>query len=399
MISGFGRALSILILVLAAIGPADAQDCAAIEQQGLIRSYADALRDLLDSGCLGAGKNPDHSLVKSFNLLTENVGDASDKRVANTRAANGLLQGFATDQSSAAIADRDIWAQIALVLAGQSIAMDSAANAASPESALAIVESALDPDQWEVFSGSGRVLALPDRSTFSDLDALCAGLGPDADIDCGAYKNRKVIILVILLAKDLTGYSTRERMFLHLAESRIANKKWDAYFNDAHFQWWWEVWANGQLMLRNDCNKNDATQMREGFCDVPDSQLILFHPDIALSYVDGASSSDDLKGAFLVEILGRNQWDWSADGTMQNARGWSVVAAYSNLSDQDDWGYGLMYHYRNRFSLGLTSTEGDIGVLLSVDLSDKLFERKAKYNGYLQELEKPSFWKEVFTRN
>ena len=80
---------------------------------------------------------------------------------------------------------------------------------------------------------------------------------------------------------------------------------------------------------------------------------------------------------------------------LSNSR--SVIASYADQSD--GWGYGVMYHHRNRYSLAVTSTSGDIGVVLSMDLSDVLFVRKTKYMEYLKTLKKPAFWSEVFTRD
>lgn len=391
--------LTICLVLIGSGSQIHAQDCGVIEQQSLGTSYKEALTALTSIGCLGADRQQDHQLVKNFDLLTEDVGLATAQRIANTKAANGELLDFARDMAVSAVADRDYWSQIALVLSGQSIAMEQADIAESPGDASEIVASAIIPDSWEI-QGSGAVEAISNRSVFDGLDPLCPASASAEGPQCSAYVNRKDMIVVISLAKDLAGYSTRERLYEHLAESRIANKKWAAYFDDARFQWWWEVWANGLAMVKSgDCDEDKTTVMREGFCSVPDSQMILFHPDIALSYVDGAESSDEMKGVFMVELFGRNSWDWAEDGTMQNARGWSVVAVHTDLNAKSDWGYGLMYHYRNRYSFGLTSTEGEVGVLLSVDLSDKLFERKAKYKNYLQEAKKPSFWQGVFTED
>lgn len=166
-------------------------------------------------------------------------------------------------------------------------------------------------------------------------------------------------------------------------------RQWDSYFNEAKFQWWWEVWANGQRMERAGlCPKDDETQQRLGFCKVPTDQLIVLHPDVALQWIDGAESSDELSPSFIVELFGRNKWSWDETGAVDNAFGWSIVASYTNLTRSDDWGFGGMVHLNNKYSLGLTSTDGELGVFLSLDLSDKLFARKQKYLSYLQEAEK-----------
>ena len=370
--------------------------CSQAEAEALNSSYEYALIVLNTFRCLDKDSQTNNPLVIAFNRLTPDVEENADQRIRNVVEAHVLLIDHANNMSGSAAAFRDYWTTIALKLTEQLLGIENAASLSDPNDAEQLAREIVSPDKWELNRNTGAVLALPGRSVFTGIGAHC----PRLRLDCAAYIERKSMVTFVLLADDLTNYLDRGLLLRHLKEAEIAKQQWDIYFNEARFQWWWEVWNNGRRMMNNGgCDENDKTQMREGFCRVPTNQVILFHPDIALHYVRGADTSEELKPSFFIELIGQNSWNWASDGTMQNARGWSIIATYTHLNSGKDWGYGLMYHYRNRYSIGLTSTDGNAGLILSLDLSDKFFERKTKYKSYLENLRKPSFWREVFMTN
>jgi len=387
-----------LLVFLLPQQPVLAQNCDAVEAANLTDSFEAALMAMNGFGCFDKSRNEANAIVRGFNERSPDVGPLIAERMRNFEAANEFLREHAQTMAAAAAADRDLWILAELALAEQARVTSLARAADSPEAATELWRSAVNDDAWALERNSGTVPALQNRSVFLGLESPCADFAADNRAECPAYQDRKTLIIAVKLGLDLASYNKQGELLAQLQESLIANKQWDAYFNEARFQWWWEVAINGRRMLKGKgCDQNGDTQQRDGFCTVPDDQIIFMHPDVALSWIDGADASSELGAAFVVEVFGKNKWEWSRNGTMQKARGWSVIASYSDQAD--DWGYGLMYHYRNRYSLAVTSTSGDVGVLLSMDLSDALFERKSKYKNYLQNLEKPSFWSEVFTKD
>ena len=371
--------------------------CSDAENARLQSSFEEALQMMNGIDCFSQDKNEDNPIVSGYRSRSADAGPVIAERMQNFEAATEFLREHAQTMAGAAAADRDLWILFESALAEQARITALAKAADSPQAARELWRSAIDDDTWALQPNSGVVPGLQRRSVFLGLDSACADFAVANRAACPAYEDRKTLIIAVKLAQDLAGYNERGELYAQLQDSLIANKRWEAYFNEARFQWWWEVMINGRRMQKGDgCDQNGETQQRDGFCTVPNDQVIFMHPDVALSWIDGADASSDLGAAFVVEVYGRNKWEW--DGAkMEKARGWSVIASYSD--QVDDWGYGLMYHYRNRYSLAVTSTSGDVGVLLSMDFSDALFERKAKYKDYLQNLDKPSFWSEVFTKD
>lgn len=267
--------------------------------------------------------------------------------------------------------------------------MIAASSETLNEESLRPSSSILPVDTWDLKESDTPSNALPGFQLYEGLDGQCPPPDDPNAMSCGAYADRKDMIRTLVLAKRLAVYSEWGVLVAHAKDARLAVKQWDSYFNDARFQWWWEVWANGRRMERSGlCAMDDETQQRKGFCKVPTDQLIILHPEIALQWIDGAQSSDQLSASFIVELFGKNSWSWDESGAMGSAFGWSVVASYTNLTGFDDWGLGGMVHVNNRYSFGLTSTDGELGIFLSMDLSERVFNRKQKYLSYLQEAEK-----------
>ena len=149
--------------------------------------------------------------------------------------------------------------------------------------------------------------------------------------------------------------------------------EWSYYFNDARSQFSWEFIANNAIYNPPD----------DKFSAPPDGQLILLHPRAAVEYVSGnatVDSSYNLTG--IVELIGYNRLRWRKDGPYSNwPLGISAVASWVPSTPGDDWGYGLMIHIKNDYSIGVTQRNTGAGDettwIFSVDLN-KLFLDKSE---------------------
>lgn len=143
----------------------------------------------------------------------------------------------------------------------------------------------------------------------------------------------------------------------------LYSKQWDNYFDKARSQTFIELSLNTWL-YSDELKKNE-------FVVPPSYQLIVLHPSIVLEYVANAVDGDQEKEAFAMEWIGVNWW---------NAKvplGFSLVTTHSDRASVDNFGYGVMLHINNNYSIGVTDHDGDTGVLVTIDLL-KLFETKQK---------------------
>jgi hypothetical protein len=194
------------------------------------------------------------------------------------------------------------------------------------------------------------------------------------------------------LMSRLIRYADYPALEKHYDDARLMNDRWDAYFNKALPQYWWEVAINGERMGEDLCPK-DTDGIQLGFCKVPESQLIVLHPAAGLQWVHGADDTDDLAPAFVVEVFGRNSWKWDGGAVPRGQFGWSIIAAYSNPGgDQENWSYGIMLHKGASLNLGLTTAgDGQYSVLVNVNLAEWLFARKKQYLDHFKALRKDSW--------
>jgi len=79
--------------------------------------------------------------------------------------------------------------------------------------------------------------------------------------------------------------------------------------------------------------------------------------------------------------IGYNRWKWKDDGKVGRALGVSLIANVSDRVATDEFGWGIMLHVNNSYSIGLTDHDGDIGILVGGDLSKlwlKVSEKRKK---------------------
>lgn len=238
-------------------------------------------------------------------------------------------------------------------------------------------ETRLQPIWRTLSSNPGTPLPM-EGATVQLVPHLDCGPGP-----CPAFEDRLDMLRVVRLMAAIDAVIQRPGFEDMAKAAALRDKRWDAYRADGLHQYWWELAANSVRMRRSDCPEavdGDGVVRRRGFCNVPTSQLILLHPDVGLAWVHGAQSKADLKGAFLVELLGYYRWNWeNASAGMTGRMGMSMAAIYADRADGGRWGFGPMFHFGD-FNLGVTRAGGAPWALtVNVQLAGKYFDAKQKY--------------------
>ncbi|MDF7801597.1 hypothetical protein P4C99_19120 [Pontiellaceae bacterium B1224] len=244
---------------------------------------------------------------------------------------------------------------------------------------------------WRQLSGSAATNILIRPTSWEiDGDSFVLELGPQEQIlnfqttyldnvasAPAAYTNAIDTLGILQLTYQTLNYVKRKNAVGEIgavAEERKA--QWDVYFNESIPQWPWELaLVNGPIYAHSLKNE-------KGFGKVPEWQMIVAHPDLAIEYVKDAADGDQFMPALLIEIIGANFWIWE-DGDKQKGPwgfpvplGAGVVATYSDRAGIDDWGFGAVIHIDNVYNIGATFRGSDTGVFFSLNLA-KLFENKS----------------------
>lgn len=368
------------------------QDVAAIVR-ALDGDYDQALATIKDRKCLGSKERDADPLVQQVdkalearagkNLLAERHSTAI--AILNDLAAHARQRTTAPGTIR-----REEWLAIGRGLEQSARELDLAAKLPVPD-LIRASERAL-PREWERISEQTQGELVFDGKP---VRLLATGCKPNTPMSaCPAFQDQIGMIRVVNLAARLRDVTQRESLTDHLADARLQLERWEAYRSKAHHQYFWEVWLNGQLMGEDLCPVAADTGIQRGFCSVPTSQWIVAHPDAGLRYSRHANASNELRPAFLIEVVGYYRWGWKAKDSadMTDRLGASLVAAYTDEPGRN-WSFGPMVYFGDGYNLAATrASGGKWSLVLNVKLADRYFERKQKYTDYLKSLRKPD-WK------
>jgi hypothetical protein len=227
---------------------------------------------------------------------------------------------------------------------------------------------------WEIDQNDFTVNLIPDERTldFKTTYLDKAPMSPDA------YRNAIDTLGILQLTHQTMDYINRKAALGRIGAIASERKaQWQVYFDESIPQWPWE------LALVNGPIYGNKLKHEKGLGKLPDWQLIVAHPEVALEYVDGAADGDQLKPALMVELVGADFWSWK-DGAKQKGPwgspiplGLGLVATFTDRADSDDWGFGGIIHFNHIYNIGATFRGSDTGIFVSVNLA-KLFENKSK---------------------
>jgi len=114
-------------------------------------------------------------------------------------------------------------------------------------------------------------------------------------------------------------------------------------------------------------------------------QWFVIHPSLVVENVSAAADGDQIAPALALEWIGVNWWDRQSS-PIGYPIGVSLASVYSDRSSADDIGHGLVFHFGNSMSIGVTDHGGDTGVYVTVDVLNLLAEKKQRVNHYQEQL-------------
>ena len=362
-----------------------APTCSIPDAAAAVADYRRALILARRDNCLGHVEADGHPLVKAFNAVTEQP--TAMNQTQRLLAAVDLLVAEAVTGSAGAD-DAEIWKAMLVELSAIRTQLAGLQTVATPRAWLDAMERAIQPKWKEVATGTDETL-LDGRPFNLNAPPACENARP-----CPAFQSRLGLIRVANLLARLQRYSQDSSLELQYAQSELALARWEAYRAKAHHQYIWEVAVNGLRMGRDLCPEEAGTGLRMGFCKVPDSQLILLHPEAALRWSRSATKASELKPAILIQLIGWYGWDWATVGgretaELANRRGLSLAATYTSTPNEKRWAFGPMFHYGD-YSLAVTKA-GDGGkwsIVLNLSLGERYFGRKQQVVDELAKIRK-----------
>jgi hypothetical protein len=212
----------------------------------------------------------------------------------------------------------------------------------------------------------GITNGLPEFDIYSALENACT------DSSCKdeyilARKIANQFKMGLLFSGEIASEG-REAVFNSVAEK---NKLWDQFFYES------------RPMLPLDIAFTDWIEgvydrpLDNGFNVPPSKQWFLLHPGIGIEWVDAAESTTKNEIVIYLEAIGFNIWnekDRFDFPILRHISGVSLAAVASDRIGVDNIGAGLVFTINNSYQFGVSSYDGDVGVILSVNFMDMFRE-------------------------
>lgn len=374
----------VLLLLGSTTAAAVTPECAALDDPAVIAAIQpprehNLLNALEQQGCLG-GSHDDGELSRAIAAILVTTGSGTVPGVSDGERRQATLTALDRLREAAAAQRATISGADSFGIGTRLLRLETLLGEAQRAIGAGRQDEALHrPGYWHYDPNHGHICNSGDGSLCIGIalfdgfiDSACPVPPPAPECQEVFGAARQILRLVRLTERSLS-YHARPIIDAHYADAQRRDRQWDAYFDEALFQYPWELMINGVWLQRHDERPRDEHGNRLGFLAAPTSQWILFHPNVAMEYVSSAADGQQLKPALYVELFGYNHWRWSEPGTMRNALGWSLLASYADRAAADDWRYGVMLHYGNRFDIGITyDSESKGGVLVSMDFAQAL---------------------------
>lgn len=346
-----------------------AADC---EQTGYAEeSYKLMLEEFVSTemtGCFSAENNKT-ALWKMVDQQLKDVSLDTDVRVLNSLSS---LQMYLNDEYLKQSNEQFDNAGV-VELAIKNLKNNIQKNSKIPEKQL--------KDQWKLNElGSDfipRALEGLDFTKTLSMDK-CQKVG---DGNCAAeFELAANLIRVIFLVNSSIDELTKIYRAEVFIDRSIRRKKWDSYYDDLTYQYPWELFANSYLLEKTD-DRQSVDGNKQGFRKLPESKLVFFHPDANVVYAHNAV--DEYEVSVTMEVLGFEAFTFDHEGKVKNPWGVSALIAYMDQVDalESGWTAGLLFKY-NGYSLGVTDNHGELGIVLNINLAQKIFDVNKKRRRY-----------------
>lgn len=114
----------------------------------------------------------------------------------------------------------------------------------------------------------------------------------------------------------------------------------------------------------------------------PSRQWFFLHPRIVYEHLPDAPDGFETKPGIVLEIVGVNYWQ-KEDSPLPLPFGVSLASSFVDRPDTDDVGIGLMFHFDNRYSLGVSQYgSGETGFYFTVDLLNAINDKRKLFSAY-----------------
>jgi hypothetical protein len=338
--------------------------------------------------CYGSDEDQ-NAFVSNVNQMTygENVEQNEQRQVLSGRLEAIIAELRKLDIANSGFTEAELNAlEIALSLAKVRLSNDDYEDSIAPSRWVMLYESEQDQaPKLFVEAHSDLNLAAPIMQNCGT--APIQNFDQDASNNCKASINAARDLARILALTEGTFTLSRIESFNKLyAQEKLRLARWYAYRDNALPQFWWEWGLNSIFLERGKEERIEIDGVKQGRIPIPDSQLIFLHPGIGLQYTSvnefrnnqpGNNPNSTVDPTLYVEVIGYNRWRW-AEGTadMEDAMGVSIIGVLADRAEIDDFSYGLMFHYQNRYAISVTRDgDGNTGIMLNVDLSNLIRDK------------------------
>ena len=364
------RYLGSICLLLVFVCPVAEASCGVEALDGEKNKVGSFYEMYASQGCFGGNQDTNH-LTKSVKLGLQKVTDDASTELDLVERRNTLVELIVQIEGSL---DNEMsgmgskWQNYAAIVIAEIV---------KAKSELRIFENTVRTRYWFPHQQYG-FFEQPTTGVFlvpyeADIDAVC----PAADMsnECRAsLESLIVLIRHIELVRQVLENPVREKLHAIHVELVKLDAEWDYYFDETKSQFWWEFMANNSIY-------DPAGDL---LARPPVDQLILLHPNAAMEYVDGNASVEDAYNLVgIIDVIGYNRLRWKEDDPYSEwPLGASIVATYVPATSGDDFGYGLMFHVKNKYSFGATRRDTGAGTdttwLFSIDLTKLFLEKSAE---------------------
>ncbi|MDJ1138813.1 hypothetical protein [Marinicella marina] len=155
--------------------------------------------------------------------------------------------------------------------------------------------------------------------------------------------------------------------------SKFNTEQWREYFTSTRSQTPFELTINSKLYRDTITSKH--------FVPPPPLQVIFLHPNLMMEYVNKADDGNQFKQSLAIEWVGVNMWN------SKIPFGASIMTSYSDRSGVRDVGHGLLFHFNNKYSIGVTDHDGETGFSISVDIL-KIFQSAQSKKSWFEKFNK-----------
>lgn len=202
--------------------------------------------------------------------------------------------------------------------------------------------------------------SLADLELFEYLNQACASASEASSKCYGRFEEVRTTLRTTRTLSALFTFAGSFRVFIAEAYVDRLLDEWRYYFEEARVQYPWELGSDLDDVLE---------EARPGLLRAPRKQTFWLHPAAGVSYVEGAEDGQQLRPTAILELYGKNYWQFVDERDSRKVKldghawGWSLITNYTDIQDIDDVGVGFSVHYDHKYTTSLTYHDDEEWVL------------------------------------